>query len=158
MKLLNTKTAISAATIVAVLGSFFSSQIEAQETSTRPRFIGVWLLSNPKQYYCSKVLEINMVSDTKANLGTGDSPTTVRMALHDIAPPPGFGMGLNGFQPEGEDVIGVKVTLTDRDKPITFYNSYTLTDDNKMRASLLGPEGYYNCDYTKDNPAEAPQK
>src|ERR1700729_1211333 len=135
-KTLKRRAFVRAALIFALWNCFSSSELTAQEVSTKPRFIGVWLLFDGRS--CSKVLEINMVSDTHANLGFGDSPDAVRIELHDISQPPGFGMGLNGFQPDEENVIGVKYVLTDRDKPLAFYNSFKLLADNEIEVKQLG--------------------
>ncbi len=54
----------------AILFIILPSIAMAQEATTKPRFIGVWL-SNPAEHWCRKVLEIDMVSDTHADLEFG---------------------------------------------------------------------------------------
>lgn len=132
----------------ALLFNVLPSLAIAQDVSTtRPRFVGVWL-PNSRDTFCRSVLKIAAVNDRQANLGFGATPESARLAVHDVAGPQGFGMGFY-FQPAGENILGVKYELPYRDKPTFYYNSFELLDDNRMRTVSLGPDGLYRCEYKK---------
>jgi hypothetical protein len=124
----------------AILVALLPSVAMAQEASTKTRFVGVWLYSGAAAY-CSPVLEIDMVNNEHAILGFGEVQGSESVGRHDV-------------QIYDENRIGVKFELTDRDKPISFYNTFTLDADGRMDVSLLGPDGLYPCSYTKASPSK----
>jgi TonB family protein len=126
-----------------------SKKAIAQEASTtRPRFVGVWLLSNTRDPACFAALKIATVNDRQANLGSGATPESARLAVHDVSGPQGFSMSFY-FQPAGENILGVKYEIPYRDKPALYYNSFELLDDNTMKAVLHGADGLIHCNYKK---------